>query len=118
MVVALVGFSWFANFKVYERDRDALREEIRSRVEAEMISVRASVTQRSSEARSALEKLIDERYSLVQTEIRSRHDDLRHEAQDLRFDLCELRGNLNRSQEADRERFIGPHFDAAYCACL
>jgi len=26
MIVVLVGFSWFTNFKVYERDRDALRE--------------------------------------------------------------------------------------------
>jgi len=74
-----------------------------------MASTRIAVTQWSSDARSALEKLITERYSEVRAELGAQSEGLRHDLQDLTetfrrdlqnltFDFCDLKGHIHRSQ--------------------
>lgn len=46
----LLGFSWFSNFRIYSRDRDAMRSELLSEIIARIETARRENVQRVSEA--------------------------------------------------------------------
>ena len=50
----LVGFSWFANFRIYERDKTALRQELHSAVEDELRNLRRLVENHLDESKKTL----------------------------------------------------------------
>lgn len=50
----LVGFSWFANFRIYERDKTALRQELHSEVEDELRNLRRLVEDHLNNSTKAL----------------------------------------------------------------
>jgi hypothetical protein len=39
LAVALVGFGWFTNFRVYERDKNSIRQELLTRIQLALHSV-------------------------------------------------------------------------------
>src|SRR6266853_1195945 len=43
IVAVLVGFGWFANFRVYQRDLDALRRELEATVTKSIVEMRAAL---------------------------------------------------------------------------
>jgi len=45
----LVGFGWFANFKVYERDRDAMKSEIQSFLSSKVKDLDIAISAKASE---------------------------------------------------------------------
>ncbi|WP_047552766.1 hypothetical protein [Methylotenera sp. G11] len=50
----LVGFSWFANFRIYERDKTALRQELHSAVEDELRNLRRLVEDHVDDSKKTL----------------------------------------------------------------
>jgi hypothetical protein len=84
VVIVIVGVGWYTNFRIYERDKSAirqellslLREDIRSTIEASSAKTRAelesAVTSRAAESENKIAKLQKElnhaRYKLLQIE--------------------------------------------------
>jgi hypothetical protein len=64
ITVAIVGFGWFANFKVYERDKDAmkaaLQQEVRKEIDALNKSIEKQITTSISQKTAALKSAIEE----------------------------------------------------------
>lgn len=60
VVVLLSGFGWFANFKVYERDKANLTQELRKLVEASFQEAQSNLQETVSTSHQELLKLIRE----------------------------------------------------------
>lgn len=55
----LLGFGWFANFKVYERDKDALRSELEAKVEAAVKELAAGAAKDLAALQQAVKEQAD-----------------------------------------------------------
>lgn len=54
----LVGFGWFANFKVYERDKEALRDEMNSKAESAAKELTAQMTKEVTALQQSLKEQV------------------------------------------------------------
>ncbi len=43
VVGLLLGFGWFANFRIYERDKDVLRKELHAQMETEVVNLKSHI---------------------------------------------------------------------------
>jgi hypothetical protein len=96
MVTLLVGFSWFANLKLYDRDKAALTQELKSSLQQELSkatqTLKAESTKRSEQiaetARSAGEAAAGE----LKEEMEASVAKLTRQIADLRVDMLETEG--------------------------
>ena len=60
IVVLLVGFGWFANFRIYERDKSALKDELHMIMNEELLQLRKIVETHVTDSTKSIERQIDE----------------------------------------------------------
>jgi hypothetical protein len=60
VVGLLLGFGWFANFRIYERDKDVLRKELRAQMETEVVNLKLHIDTHANEASEAQSKKLSE----------------------------------------------------------
>ena len=65
----LVGFGWFANFKIYERDKIALKAELLNSITASLKAVEERFMEQFSEASKQLVTQIDEKIAPTRTDL-------------------------------------------------
>ena len=71
LALALIGFGWFANFRVYERDKAALAESLRGDLKSGLSSAEASLTSRFEDLRKTLSEATERARIESREEIRS-----------------------------------------------
>ncbi|WP_166213150.1 hypothetical protein [Cognatiluteimonas telluris] len=59
VVGLLLGFGWFANFKVYERDKEALKAELQSAINLKTAELDSSVSAKAGELSEAVSKQVE-----------------------------------------------------------
>lgn len=84
--LVLVTAGWFANFRIYERDKAALQRELSESVEARRVELTQAIATGLVEVRESLESLVTARSEKVKTEVsldvkRLRQLVLRHQHQ-------------------------------------
>ncbi len=60
IAVLLVGFGWYSNFRVYERDKASLSQELRSHLDNELAALSTKIEQSLNESRDSANKLAHE----------------------------------------------------------
>lgn len=60
VVGLLLGFGWFANFRIYERDKDILRKELHAQTEAEVVNLKSHIDTHAKQASEAQSKVLAE----------------------------------------------------------
>lgn len=60
IAVLLIGFGWFANFKVYERDKESIRRDLNSFIQSEFKSIQNSVESKIKSEFESVESKISE----------------------------------------------------------
>lgn len=73
IAAVLVGFGWFANFRIYERDKAALVQELRSVIDAELQKSKQAVESHIAESAKAIPDLVTRE---LQTSLTSFRKDL------------------------------------------
>jgi hypothetical protein len=68
----LVGFGWFANFRIYERDKDALGRELHTLVDQRLHELKSSLEAQTSEATSDLSASQSQQHEGLRKEIDGR----------------------------------------------
>jgi hypothetical protein len=104
----LVGFGWFANFRVYERDKNVLREELNLNLRERIDQAEASVTKISNEQIQRVE-------SSVERTIEGRLNSIRHDVLELQYDQAamELRMWVDRKVPENELRVAGQMIEIA-----
>ena len=104
----LVGFGWFANFRVYERDKAALNQELRSLIETELQKQRQIVESAIAEARSAVPDLVrrasDSMSSSIHNEMASLKEELERKIDSL---AARLQASSTSSSKRDANLELG-----------
>lgn len=87
----LIGFGWFANFRVYERDKNALAQELRGQIIADTAKQRSEIEKVLGEAVTRLEERVREatkqQIDELSQEIKGVQKELSWEAAQLRYDV-------------------------------
>lgn len=103
VVLLLVGFSWWSNFKVYERDKQLLMDEMAARNTTQMASLNSKVTAALAEERGRMEKkaseereYLHEKVKLLQGMISELAGQHRSDLETLRAERSELGKELRR----------------------
>lgn len=60
VALLMVGFGWFANFRIYERDKDAISRELRTLVEQRLLELKAQIDDHVSSSRREVSELYAE----------------------------------------------------------
>ena len=93
IAVLLVGFGWFANFRVYERDKKALSQELHTSIVGELQRVEKTVTDGIETAKSTLPELVkrevQQRVQTIQTKIDSALASMASDISTLKLDVAE-----------------------------
>lgn len=72
VVVSLIlGFGWFANFKVYERDKQTLREELDAQVKAQNVNLTGSFERLSTELKESISSQVSHAAAALQEQVTS-----------------------------------------------
>lgn len=69
LVSLLLGFGWFANFKIYERDKDALRKELKAHAETELAGLKSNVDEHAASAAESQDRAINEKVQDVRNKL-------------------------------------------------
>lgn len=96
----LVGFGWFANFRIYERDKDALANLIESSLTQESKALERLVNEKEEHMHSALKGLVNEKLDAAVEPISYR---VRNLEIDLKRDFAMISAEV---LEIERQRWI------------
>jgi hypothetical protein len=125
LVVFAAGAGWYVNFRLYERDKQALRTELRSEVETRSESIRRSLEEDAEQVRTSLHDASDKMSAdlHVQADQRSKQiektalesvqaaaDSLRTELKAVRMDILEIAYKMSIS-DAENWRQQGVHMN-------
>lgn len=101
VAIALVGFGAFANFRLYERDRLALHQELSTMVERARGSVEQVLSDQAAERYNEIEKAAREAVATATAELKSETDrSLSNLSRELRF----TQRDLLQAQMAEADR--------------
>lgn len=112
----LIGFGWFANFRVYERDRNVLAQELRSMIQNELREMSQRVERDIENRFKASEERTKERVASATEALESKVDgefrNLNHEILNSQYELKHL--------EADKWMAKAVYSNAlrAYCGMM
>ncbi len=97
VVGLLLGFGWFANFRIYERDKEVLRKELNAQMGHELSSLKERINAYSEQATQMLSKSIGEQLQASEKRLSS------HVAQlEFRIFSLELRVAKEAMENEDR----------------
>lgn len=92
--LALIGFGWFANFRIYDRDRAALSKELREAVQAELLDIRrelgTELQQWENDAKESVEAATAKMHKNAQGELHS----LQRQVQQLEMEIARLQAEV------------------------
>jgi len=112
----LIGFGWFANFRVYERDKNALAKELRSILENE---IRTTFQNLEENIGKRFEVLKKEMEKAATSATKSFESEVKQQFGEVRYDLFSLKYKVTES-EAEQWLTRGVHTNALrrYCGTL
>ncbi len=106
----LVGFGWFSNFKVYQRDKKALREELENIIGTSLEKQENLISQRLSKIPSEIDSQIDSLKEEVNSEskkhVENSFDELKSEINNLKASVNSLKTKYKdlRLKDLDMKR--------------
>ncbi|MEZ8943242.1 insecticidal delta-endotoxin Cry8Ea1 family protein [Vibrio sp. 10N.261.55.F4] len=81
--IFLIGYNWFSNFKAYERDKEALKVELKSAVNVELEHSKTEVHMIVDNMKGALQTLVDDKVTPLsrnlETKLNSRYNSLNND---------------------------------------
>jgi len=104
LAVLVAGFSWFSNLRLYQRDRDALRDELRSLSQSATATISGANTRELQSMRETVELA-------VETELALKTEQFDIAMQALQSEIGELR-IMNRRLEARQWELIPVYVNA------
>ena len=79
LAILIAGFSWFTNFRLYERDKDSLRRELSLEIDKFRSDVKVLFSEQKSSLSNSLENLVAEKFQEEFTDLDSKLDRLKTE---------------------------------------
>lgn len=79
LTILIAGFSWFTNFRLYERDKESLRREMSLEIDKFRSDVKVLFSEQKSSLSNSLENLVTEKFQEGFTDIDSKLDRLKTE---------------------------------------
>ncbi|MEL7834275.1 hypothetical protein [Fodinibius sp. Rm-B-1B1-1] len=97
----LVGFGWFSNFKVYERDKKALRNELKSLLNQESQELESSLNNRFSEVSNNISENVKE----FRENIRNHAEEtIKEESETLKQKVKSLNNSIEYLKRLNKQR--------------
>jgi hypothetical protein len=94
LAVLVAGFSWFSNLRLYQRDREALREELLALVTSSLSELREENFNSLREIQETVDQMIDEHVSSKTSEFDRKIEWIRSDSSRLRANQYELEARI------------------------
>ena len=102
LVGLLLGFGWFVNLRVYERDKESLRQELMGKLDQETASVKSEISELSSALTANVSELSTSVNSRLGEEISALSKSLKKE----------VSGHVSSQIESVNQRLLSIEFEA------
>lgn len=76
VAVLLVGFGWFVNFRVYERDKASLERDLRAQMSEDAVAFSAKASEAAAANAEKLERLLSAKFASTEERINTRAKEL------------------------------------------
>jgi len=106
LAVLVAGFSWFSNLRLYQRDRDALRDQVRSLSQSATATISEANTRELHAIREAVEVTVGKEVSSKTGQFESVLESLRSEISELRVVNHRLEAKLWEAEPVYANAFL------------